>query len=57
MKLTVIDSGSKGNCYLFTCSKGETLIVEAGVKLKSIKEALDFNLKDVVGVVVSHSHL
>lgn len=56
MKLTVIGSGSSGNCYHLTCSKGRTLIIEAGEKLIKTKEALGFDLQGIEGLLVSHIH-
>jgi hypothetical protein len=56
MKLTVINSGSQGNCYHLTCSKGRTLIIEAGEKLIKTKEALGFDLQGIEGLLVSHIH-
>ncbi len=56
MKLHVIGSSSKGNSYLFQ-GKDESLVIEAGCKVKGIKQALDFNLAPLRGVLVSHSHL
>ena len=49
MKLQVLGSSSKGNCYLLTANDGSTLIIEAGI-------ALAFNLSRIVGCVVSHRH-
>lgn len=57
MKLTVINSGSQGNCYHLTCSKGRTLIIEAGEKLIKTKEARGFELLGIEGVLISHFHL
>lgn len=56
MKLSVISSCSEGNCYLLTSSEGSTLILEAGVRFSEIKKALGFDLKNVVGCLVSHRH-
>lgn len=56
MKLKVINSGSRGNCYILAASSGEKLILEAGVNFKEIQAALDFDLKNVSGVLVSHKH-
>ena len=56
MKLTVINSGSQGNCYHLTCSKGRTLIIEAGEKLIKTKEARGFDLQGIEGLLVSHFH-
>lgn len=56
MKLKIIGSSSAGNCYLLESSSGEVLMIECGVRFDEIKKALDFNLKKVVGCLVSHSH-
>ena len=55
MKLKVLGSSSKGNCYLLE-SENETLIIECGISFKEIKVALDFNLRNVVGCLVTHEH-
>ncbi len=55
MKLRVLGSGSSGNCYILE-NDTEALIIEAGVPLKEVKIALGFNIRKIVGVVVSHSH-
>lgn len=57
MKLKIIDSGSKGNCYLLKSSTSDVLLIECGVKFNKIKEALDFSLNNVSGVIVTHEHL
>lgn len=51
----VIGSGSDGNCYLFR-TETETLIVECGVSIQEIKRALRFNLRGIVGCLVTHRH-
>lgn len=55
MVLKCLGSGSSGNCYLLS-SGTETLIIEAGIPYKRILKGLDFNMTNIVGVVVSHSH-
>lgn len=57
MKLTVINSSSQGNCYHLTCSKGKTLIIEAGENLIKTKEVCGFDLHGIEGLLVSHIHL
>jgi phosphoribosyl 1,2-cyclic phosphodiesterase len=37
--------------------QNETLILEAGIGIKDIKIALNFNFKGVVGCLVTHEHL
>jgi len=55
MNLKVLGSSSKGNCYLLENDK-ETLIIEAGLRFDAIKKGLRFNLRKVVGCLVSHEH-
>jgi phosphoribosyl 1,2-cyclic phosphodiesterase len=57
MNLTVINSGSSGNCYLLKSSSGEILILECGEKFSKVKEALNFDLTGVVGALSSHLHM
>lgn len=56
MKLKVLNSNSQGNCYLMQAENGETLILDCGLSFGRIKKALDFNLKNVSGVLITHSH-
>lgn len=56
MKLKCLGSSSKGNAYIFESDRGECLILEAGVKFREYKKALNFNLRDVRACVVSHAH-
>jgi len=55
MQLKVIGSSSKGNSYILK-SETETLILECGVRFPDIKKALDFDITNVVGCLVSHAH-
>lgn len=57
MKLTCLGSSSAGNCYLLQADSGETLILDCGIPIKEIKKGLDWNIKDVVGVLCTHKHL
>ena len=56
MNLKCLSSGSQGNCYILTANNGEKLILDCGITIKEIKKGLDWNLRSVVGVIVSHSH-
>lgn len=55
MKLTVLGSSSKGNGYLVH-NRVSCLIIEAGVPLREVKKALDFDTSIVKGCIISHSH-
>jgi phosphoribosyl 1,2-cyclic phosphodiesterase len=52
----VVGTGSNGNCYAIV-AKCEKLIIECGMKLIDIKKKLDFDISDIVGCLISHSHL
>lgn len=56
MNLKVISTGSKGNAYILS-NENEALLIECGVNIKEIKQALDFDLSKVVGCIVTHEHL
>lgn len=56
MKLQILGSSSKGNCYIFRASTGAVLMVECGVSFNDIKKALNFDISKVVGCLISHEH-
>ena len=55
LDLKTLGSSSKGNCYIIR-AKGEALILEAGLTYRKIVKALDYNLTDVAGCLISHEH-
>ena len=55
MNLKCLGSGSSGNCYVLH-NNDEALIIEAGVRIKDVKIALDFNISKVVGAIAGHCH-
>jgi phosphoribosyl 1,2-cyclic phosphodiesterase len=55
MVLKVLGSSSKGNCYILENSN-EALIIEAGISFSRVRRALDLNLSQVVGCLISHEH-
>lgn len=56
MKLKTIASGSKGNCYLLETDTG-SLLIEAGIPIKQIKRALNYNFSNIIGCLISHEHM
>ena len=56
MHLKCLGSSSAGNCYLLTSNSGETLIIDCGIPIKEIKKGLNWNIRNVVGCIVSHVH-
>ncbi|WP_114752345.1 MBL fold metallo-hydrolase [Pleomorphovibrio marinus] len=56
MRLKVISSSSKGNCFLFQTSKKEVLVLECGVNISEVKKALNFDLTGIVGAITTHGH-
>ena len=55
MKLVVLGSSSSGNCYVLDAGD-EALILEAGIRLTEVKKALGFNVRKVVGCLITHQH-
>lgn len=55
MVLKVLGSGSQGNCYILD-DGNEALILEAGVRFMEVKKALKFNIRKVVGCLITHRH-
>ncbi len=57
MQMTVLGSSSAGNGYLLRAEgSGEVLLLEAGMKLSEVKRALDYDLRSIVGCLVTHEH-
>lgn len=56
MKLTVIGSNSKGNAYALQAENGETLLLEAGMPLQTVKSIAKVKTSLCAGMLVSHSH-
>ena len=57
MILKCIGTGSSGNCYLLISDNGETLILDCGLPIKEIKKGLDWNIRGIRGMIISHAHL
>lgn len=55
MKLTVVGSSSRGNCYILH-NKFESLIIEAGCTITEILSAINFETSKVAACIVSHEH-
>lgn len=56
MRLRILNSGSVGNCYILE-GLTQSLIIECGVRFQEVKQALNFNLNKVAGVLITHEHL
>lgn len=55
MILKVLGSGSTGNCYILE-NEQEALIIDAGIRFMEVKKALRFQVRKIVGVIVTHKH-
>lgn len=55
MKVTVVGTGSAGNCYILE-ENGRALLIECGVPFKDIQAALGFDLLKVDACIISHEH-
>lgn len=57
MRLKCLGSSSAGNCYTLTSESGETLILDCGIPIRKIKKGLDWNIRGIKGMIISHAHL
>lgn len=55
MNFKTIASGSSGNCYILETEKG-SLLIEAGIPVKKIKQALGFDFSNIQGCLITHEH-
>ena len=58
MLITVLASGSSGNCYVVT-ENGTSVIIDAGISMKKIREGVEkalLKLSDISGILVTHEH-
>ncbi|MGV8131378.1 MAG: MBL fold metallo-hydrolase [Candidatus Pacearchaeota archaeon] len=51
----IIGSSSKGNCYILKTTE-DVLILECGLHYRDIYKALDFNVSNVAGCLITHEH-
>lgn len=56
MHLRVIGSSSRGNSYVLKSNTG-SLLIDCGVPFKQIQKAVDFNMSNIQGCLVTHEHL
>jgi len=54
--LKVIGSSSRGNGYVLESNTG-SLMIECGIQFKQTQKALEFDLSDIKGCLISHEHL
>ncbi len=55
MKVKVIASGSRGNCYLIDDGKS-SLLLDAGIPYLKIAEGTDYKVSETSGCLISHIH-
>lgn len=55
MKLKILASGSKGNCYILETPTG-SLLIEAGIPWREILQGLNYDISKVLGCLISHEH-
>ena len=55
MNLKVLATGSRGNCYILETARGKILL-DCGIRIQEIKEALGFDLTGVLGCLLTHEH-
>lgn len=53
--IKVLASGSKGNCYIIQAGE-QKLLLECGIGYKEILKGLNYNIKGILGCIISHVH-
>ena len=56
MRFEQLYSSSTGNLYMVTASNGKRLMIECGVVWSKIQKALNYDLSNIVGCLISHEH-
>lgn len=56
MKFKQYYSSSGGNLYTLTADNGKRLLLECGVRWQQLQKALDYDLSNIVGCLLTHSH-
>lgn len=56
LNLKILGSSSAGNSYFIKVPSGQILMIECGMRKKEIIKALDFELSNVIGCLISHEH-
>jgi phosphoribosyl 1,2-cyclic phosphodiesterase len=56
VEITIIASGSSGNCYLIRSGQSQ-LLIEAGITFPKIQKAVNFQVSQLDGCLISHCHL
>ena len=56
MIVKCLGSSSKGNCYVLT-HQNKHLILEAGIKVNDALKSINFDLSNIIGLLVTHEHM
>lgn len=56
MLVKVIRTGSKGNSYALYSESGQILLLDLGIPKKEIIKAINYDISNVAGAIVSHCH-
>ena len=56
IEVKAIASGSTGNAYILDDGAGHKLLLECGVPFQTLLKALDFNLTQLSGCLLTHEH-
>ncbi len=56
MRFEQLYSSSDGNLYTLTAGNGKRLLLECGVPWRKLQKALDYNLRDIEGCLITHEH-
>ena len=55
LRILSTGSSSAGNNYILDC-EGQQLLIEAGIGLKVVRRALDYDMTKIIGCICTHEH-
>lgn len=56
MRITPLASSSAANCILVEHESGRTILLDAGLTMKQLRQAIGFRVTSLEAVLVTHSH-
>lgn len=56
MQILYSETGSKGNCSVIESENGHILIIDAGIKYKTVDKAIGYRLHTADALLVTHAH-
>lgn len=56
MKIIFSKTGSNGNCSVIESANGKLLVIDCGIKYKTVDKAIGYRLHEAEGYLLTHNH-